>query len=95
MLRVRRDFSLVSAGGRIFAIGGKINASEHLKSVECFDPYKKKWEFIAPMNQKRSGHSVVVHKDRLFAIGGLKGVSVNDSIEYYDPIIDRWTVVVA
>lgn len=92
MLQTRRDFALVPVSGRLFAVGGKESDKSYLNSVECYDPFKNKWEFIAPMNQKRCSHSVAVHKNRLYAFGGLNG-GINDSVEYYDPTIDKWTLV--
>lgn len=90
MLRDRASFALVSLRGRIFAVGGSGKSS-----VECYDPLKMKWELVRSMNCIRKGHSVVAHRDHLFAIGGNFLAPVKNSIEYYDPIIDKWTLVIA
>lgn len=95
MLRIRSYFALASMNGKLIAVGGDQSArlGENANSVECYDPFKNKWEFIAPMNIQRYAHSVVVHGDRLYAIGGACGCGTLDSIEYYDPAIDKWTMV--
>lgn len=94
MLQARENFALVYLNGRVLAVGGYEAAS--LSSVECYDPFKNKWEFVAPMNLKRHSHSAAIHKNRLFVLGGIARVmNVNDSIEYYDPTVDKWTMVQA
>lgn len=43
------------------------------------------------MQEIRSNFSVVVHEERLYAIGGDKDISTNvDSVETYNPDTDTW-----
>lgn len=43
------------------------------------------------MQEFRSNFSVVVHKERLYAIGGDKEINTNiDSVEMYNPDTDSW-----
>lgn len=93
MLETREHFALVSLSGRIFAVGGLEINHLALNSVECYDPFRNRWEFFGPMNRKRYGHSVAIHKNCLFAIGGYYETSVDDSVEFYDQTIDKWTMV--
>lgn len=93
MLQIRSFFALVSLSGRILAVGGRDHDNIILSSVECYDPFKKKWDIVAPMNRPRCAYSVVVYRDRLFVIGGLDGGAVYEFIEFYDAVIDKWTLV--
>lgn len=38
----------------LFAVGG-YDGQNRLKNVECYDPEKDEWHFVAPMNTMRSG----------------------------------------
>lgn len=93
MLQIRRYFALVSLNDRLYAVGGRVNFKEDLNFVESYDPLKNKWELATPMNRKRCAHSAIVHKNRLFVLGGLAEDSIDDSVEFYDPTIDKWTMV--
>jgi len=62
-------------------------------------PERDTWELRAPLPTTRSGHGLVVYRDRLFAMGGESGVIRNGQItqgkvfgqmESYDPASDRW-----
>lgn len=56
-----------------------------------YDPEQDNWKRLADMQEIRSNFSVVVHKKRLYAIGGDKDISTNvDSVEMYNPDTDTW-----
>lgn len=38
----------------LFAVGG-YDGSNRLRSMECYDPERDEWHFVAPMNTTRSG----------------------------------------
>ncbi len=44
-----------------------------LNTVERYDPVKESWEFVAPMNVKRSRMALVTCNSKLYAIGGYDG----------------------
>lgn len=94
MLKKRTFFSLTTFGGRLFAAGGvQTDKNEYFDSVECYDPLKNKWEFVSSMNRPRFLHAAFVHNHRLYVVGGAYGNIIESSLEYYEPSIDKWTVV--
>lgn len=92
MLEKRHLHRLVALNGRLFAIGGQHDESGQLKSVECYDPLKKKWQLDTSMNIVRSGHAAVVHDNKIYVFGGWQ-VEVEENAEFYDPLLDQWIVV--
>lgn len=92
----RRNFSLVSFEGKLYAIGGigGIAGTKMLKSVEYFDPVTNDWASIAEINRARSYHAAFAHKDRLYVFGGIeKNEAVVTSLEYYDSTVNKWFTV--
>lgn len=77
---------------RVFVVGGRNNENGLLNSVEFLDKFKNEWKYIEPMHEKREMLATAVYNDSLYAIGGFNGKFIN-SLEYYDPIIDEWTLV--
>jgi N-acetylneuraminic acid mutarotase len=62
-------------------------------------PERDTWELRAALPTTRSGHGLVVYRDRLFAMGGESGVVQNGQLtqgkvygqmESYDPVSDTW-----
>jgi len=64
-----------------------------LNTVERYDPIKESWEFVAPMNVKRSRMALVTCNSKLYAIGGYDGICNLSSVECYDSDKDQWTMV--
>lgn len=91
MLEKRRDFPLIFFSQRVFAVGGYDD--QRLSSVEYFDDYENKWKKVSPMKRARDQHAVFVHNNRLYAVGGTNDVGLDPSMEYYDPSIDKWSLV--
>ena len=67
----RYAHGLVSAQGKLFAIGGYNGQDKNLTSVECFDPSTHVWSNIAALSTARSSLAVAVLGDKLYAIGGM------------------------
>ena len=58
-MNVRRYyFSLISARGKLYAVGGKESSSTVLGTVEMYDPQQDRWDFVAPMPGVRVHHTV-------------------------------------
>lgn len=102
MSNSRFDFNLTTVKGRLFAIGGtttanKDRSNESFDSVECYDPITNQWTFVASMNKRRCQAACAVANDRLYVFGGYDNdLAVNaatDTVEYYDPDRDAWTLV--
>ena len=87
---------LVSAQGKLFAVGGYNFQDRHLSSVECFDPSTRVWSNIAALSTARFNLAVAVLGDKLYAIGGRdsQGQPLS-SVECLDLSVpnSQWTTV--
>ncbi|XP_033465798.2 kelch-like protein 33 [Epinephelus lanceolatus] len=82
--------------GRLYVVGGCYfyTKDDVMKSAYSYDPLKNSWKRLADMHEFRSNFSVVVHEERLYAIGGDKEINTNvDSVEMYNPDTDSWSFV--
>ncbi|MED6287044.1 hypothetical protein CHARACLAT_012396 [Characodon lateralis] len=70
----RADFAAASLRGRMVVAGGLGHEPSALDTVEAFNPHKKKWERLAPMNFPRCSASSIVIRDRLLVVGGVNQV---------------------
>ena len=94
----RSGYGLVSAEGKLFAVGGYNYQDGQLSSVECFDPSTRVWSNIAALSTARFALAVAVLGDKLYAIGGYMGLSVRQrlsSVECLDLSVpnSQWTTV--
>ena len=51
------------------------------------------WVSLAPLQSARQELAVASANGKVYAIGGISGMSVLSSVEEYDPIADRWRFV--
>ena len=80
--------------GKIFAMGGHSGGSaERLRTAEVYDPARNQWDFIPPMIHNRSDFTSVVLHGRIYVIGGFHGFHYQSTIECYNPVEDRWSLV--
>ncbi|XP_032355078.1 kelch-like protein 26 isoform X2 [Etheostoma spectabile] len=82
--------------GRLYVVGGCYfyAKDDMMKSAYSYDPVQDSWKRLADMQEFRSNFSVVVHEERLYAIGGDKDINTNvDSVETYNPDTDSWSFV--
>lgn len=86
---------MVTLNGKLYAIAGSqdTDTGQDLSSVECYDPFENQWKLKATMNRKRCAHGAFAHNKFLYVVGGLSDGRIEASVEYYDHIIDKWTVV--
>ena len=91
---------LVSAQGKLFAVGGSNCENGFLPcplgSVECFDPSTRVWSNIAALSTARKHLAVAVLGDKLYAIGGLDSQRRRlSSVECLDLSVpnSQWTTV--
>lgn len=101
----RSGFATSVVNGKIFAIGGEIDAfgDISLATVEMYDPKTDTWHRMADMPTARSGVSTSVVDGKIYAIGGAEikkrkigpghGYDVKElpTVEMYDPVTDMWT----
>ncbi|KHJ76908.1 kelch repeat protein, partial [Oesophagostomum dentatum] len=73
--------------------GNADDAKITLDSVECFNLAKSTWIQMPPMNQKRSGLSLLATGDALYAIGGYCGTTPVMSMEIYRESTNKWELV--
>ncbi|XP_053199540.1 kelch-like protein 33 [Scomber japonicus] len=82
--------------GRLYVVGGCYfyTKGDIMKSSYSYDPVKDSWKRLADLQEFRSNFSVVVHEERLYAIGGDKEININiDSVEMYNTDTDSWSYV--
>lgn len=94
MLDARGLAATAILSGTLYVMGG-VDDTKRLDSVEYFIPYSNKWTHAAPMNEKRTGAQAGVANGCLYVFGGLGDEDVtSSSIEKYDPVEDKWTLVI-
>ena len=92
----RFNHGLVSAQGKLFAVGGFNVQDGKLSSVECFDPSTRVWSNIAALSTARYRLAVAVLGDKLYAIGGVDSqYQTLSSVECLDLSVpnSQWTTV--
>ena len=86
-MRIGRTLLATSAvNGKIYAIGGSVQAWWDRKHLEEFNPAMDTWEKKADMLEPRSGFTANVVDGKIYVIGG----ATDGSIEVYDPVADSW-----
>ncbi len=88
----KRDFALAAIGGRLYAIGGRVDggAARNLAVNEAYDPASDRWEPRQKMPTTRSGIAAAVLDGRIFIFGGEAPSGTFNQVESYDPGSDRW-----
>jgi hypothetical protein len=85
--------------GNIHIVGGRFNTFEYNTALHhMYIPARDQWVARAPLPTARSGHGLVVYRNRFFAMGGESGEFVNrvltgqvhGQMESYDPATDTW-----
>uniref|UniRef100_A0A8B9J940 Influenza virus NS1A-binding protein homolog B n=1 Tax=Astyanax mexicanus TaxID=7994 RepID=A0A8B9J940_ASTMX len=93
MRYARSGLGTAEIDGKLIAAGG-YNREECLRTVECYDPKKDCWTFIAPMRTPRARFQMAVLMGQLYVMGGSNGHSDELSCgEMYDPRADEWSRV--
>ena len=90
----REHFNLIALGGKLYAIGGRIdNYSQNVATVFTLDLKDKgaKWKTLALMPVARSGTQAAVFDGKIFVFGGEKFGGVFNNTEMFDPATERWT----
>ncbi|CAI9534942.1 unnamed protein product [Staurois parvus] len=78
--------------GYVYLVGG-LNDIYYFSSVRRFDPVRKIWQQVAPMNDKRCYVSTTVLKNRIYAMGGYNGQIRLNSAECYNPETNQWDYI--
>ena len=90
----RDEFTAVSIMDTIYAIGGRDNQLQSIKSVEKYDPHLNKWVYVNEMNIARWGHSACVMQNKIYVVGGKNSKhELVTEIECYDLLNGNWSIV--
>lgn len=102
----RESPNVAVVDGKLYLIGGTdpaiSNGDYHkgqLTSVEMYDPATNTWTTKASLNFKRDVAGVGVVNGKIYSIGGMYGEldlpepENLDTVEMYDPNVDKWTVM--
>ncbi|XP_066548341.1 influenza virus NS1A-binding protein homolog A [Amia ocellicauda] len=93
MRYARSGLGTAELNGTLIAAGG-YNREECLRTVECYNPKKDCWTFIAPMRTPRARFQMAVLMGKLYVMGGSNGHSDELSCgETYNPEVNEWTQV--
>ncbi|KAH0481292.1 MAG: uncharacterized protein KVP18_003125 [Porospora cf. gigantea A] len=101
MPEARHGACMVSTGCSIFVLGGRAGPGDHgrplttmfrLEKADLFSDFQTGvWKQCASMKHSRSSFGCLAFKGVVFAVGGLTGIKVVDSVELYDPSQNSWT----
>jgi N-acetylneuraminic acid mutarotase len=76
--------------GKIYVFGGA-GPSDHLSTVECYDPAIDTWSYRAPMPGARNYLRAATAPDgRIFTFGGSTNGFPSTEVWAYDPASDTW-----
>jgi N-acetylneuraminic acid mutarotase len=78
------DMGVVSANGKIYAIGG------FSTNTYCYDPVADSWSSKTPVPAPYSGGAAVAVNGIIYLIGG-DAVANQAAVYAYDPVADAWT----
>lgn len=101
MTEIRSDFSAVTFGSSVFAIGG-FNGTDVLGRVEVFNVEEQMWRPYTSLTTPRSGtrcmskpwsqsslhmpwYRSIVYEDKVYILGGHDGTSRLRSVECFTP----------
>jgi N-acetylneuraminic acid mutarotase len=90
----REHFNLIALGGKLYAIGGRIeNFSQNMQTVYSLDLKEKgaTWRALPLMPIARSGTQAAVLDNKIFVFGGERFGGVFNATEMFDPVTDRWS----
>jgi len=96
MLTARFNITMSCIHNRLYAIGGRsFGASDEAIKATCevFSFATNSWKAIASLNTPRSGCKSFVYRSRIYVIGGNNYEHKGNSIEFYEPQNDTWTLL--
>uniref|UniRef100_A0A1A9VDI3 BTB domain-containing protein n=1 Tax=Glossina austeni TaxID=7395 RepID=A0A1A9VDI3_GLOAU len=79
--------SAISLNRAVYSMGGNNNGKE-LRTLECFNPVTKMWNYIAPMNNSHQDCGICNYDGFIYVVGG----SNTSTVEKYSPAINSWQV---
>ena len=85
----RSGVKAVEMNGKLYVVGGW-DGDRRLRSGECYDPVRRRWERLPDMRLPRSNFSLAVVNGQLFAAGGYDGEGVTNRSEYLNKFTNSW-----
>ena len=90
MPTARQGLSLVTLGGRIYAIGGRGNDGSYLNTVEMYDTESDTWTTKESMPEARAWAGAALLDGKIYVIGGTDGTAYQDTVLVYDISGNTW-----
>ena len=92
MQTLRGGIAVGVVNGKIYVIGGGVNAANPLSLVEEYDAVANTWTRKADMPTARGFHSASVVNGKIYVIGGgAKNLVLLPTVEEYNLATDTWT----
>ncbi|XP_061174624.1 kelch-like protein 9 [Saccostrea echinata] len=88
----RQSFSLAVLNNMMYAVGGRLDASESLASVECYNPQSNTWREVAPLSTPKRCVALATLHGRLYAVGGSGNKMISSRVESYNPYDGKWDI---
>ena len=84
----------VTLKDQIFVLGGQtVDCKDGTRECEMFDPTKKHWTLMTPMNIPRCNFAAVVLEKEVFVIGGYNEDGALKSCEKYNIKTKTWSML--
>jgi len=91
MPTARDHLAAVTAGGRIWAVGGRASFfGTQYANVEVYDPATDSWRAGPPLPDARGGLTAAAINDRIYVFGGEAPLRIFSSNEMYEAAGNRW-----
>ncbi|MBN3299571.1 KLH33 protein, partial [Amia calva] len=88
MQQQRNNFAVVCLEGVMYAIGGNLDDTEYLDSVECYTHEDNTWRFTQPLPSALCGHAAAVYDGEIYISGGCDGQNhCLGSMWHYHPVL--------
>lgn len=79
--------------GKVLVAGGQ-DATTNYSNVDLYEPLTNTWTAAAPLLHPRSWAKIAVVGGKVYVGGGYgAGFAIDDTVEVYDPALDKWTKV--
>ncbi|XP_064636107.1 kelch-like protein 3 isoform X2 [Lineus longissimus] len=85
---------LVTAGGKLYSVGGTLEMVTATRQLTCYDVEANQWTELTPMTDTRFDAGVTSLGSKIYVLSGHDGEnSFFHTIEQYDTVTNKWTVL--
>uniref|UniRef100_A0A1A9WTP0 Kelch-like protein diablo n=1 Tax=Glossina brevipalpis TaxID=37001 RepID=A0A1A9WTP0_9MUSC len=84
MIEERYFNSAIALNGVIYTMGGI--SFRALKTAEFYDRVNRRWNYIAPMSNRRHSFGICSYNDFVYVVGGYE----TSTVECYNPATNKW-----